>query len=466
MKKLKTRITGIRGRVEKARLFVPSTILLAILIVLSLVWVPAGMAQSNSPVVWLVQSWHADRTGLSNPVGITFSSRANAFEVLEGQGASAPGGLVRITPAIDRAGVIPLTAAVQDPINMAYDAAFGRLLLIPGASGQLMEIREDANGNMDPTTLARHDMRNWGVQNPQGITVDQNGVLFILDATGPKIVRVQPGAGGDLDSAAVSEIALSLPSPRGIAYDPTSGNLHVLTPADQKLYELTQSGEVVGVRDLAQFDLRNPQGMVFAPSGDQTDDPAQTSLFLADAATTESAGQVMELSLVTPESLPSGTVKLSTSLVRTFKTSSWSNPSPDPSGIDYWPAKGQFILSDPEIEEPVSGNPPAYWKGYNVFFSTLSGSLAGNCTTFKSGSTSLVYNNFSREPTGVAINEKNNHVFYSDDDLHRVFEVGPGPDGQYCTSDDTVVAVSTANFGAGDTEDVTLGNNTVFLAGG
>jgi hypothetical protein len=79
---------------------------------------------------------------------------------------------------------------------------------------------------------------------------------------------------------------------------------------------------------------------------------------------------------------------------------------------------------------------------------------------------SLVYNNFAKEPTGVAVNETNNNLFISDDNAHKIFEVRPGTDRAYCTPDDVVVSVSTSSFGSGDSEDVAYGNNTIFIAGG
>ncbi|HEX9840575.1 MAG TPA: hypothetical protein VGA72_14590, partial [Anaerolineales bacterium] len=137
-------------------------------------------------------------------------------------------------------------------------------------------------------------------------------------------------------------------------------------------------------------------------------------------------------------------------------------------GIDYWPATGNFLINDSEVEESVGGNPPVYWHGYNVFLSTPAGDLAGNCTTFTAAPISLAYNNFSNEPTGVAINPNNNHIFFSNDGSNsRVFEVGMGTDNVYCTSDDTVTRTFVATlYGATDAEDVAYGNNTVFIADG
>src|SRR5690606_21517558 len=54
------------------------------------------------------------------------------------------------------------------------------------------------------------------------------------------------------------------------------------------IYELTQRGEIVAIRELADVTLRNPQGMVFAPSGDLTDDPSLLNLYIADSGLTSS----------------------------------------------------------------------------------------------------------------------------------------------------------------------------------
>jgi len=375
----KQRTVPLNSRNPKGPVAVSVIAMLGLILSLSFIGVPAGSAQGSAPGIWQVQILDDEQTGLTNPAGIAFSAPANAFEVVEGQGPGEATNLVKLTPFAERAGEAQIAAAVQNPINVAYDSLVGRLLLLRAAGNQLLDVREDANGNIDPQTLTRYNINRWGLQDPQGMAVDANGVLYILDAAGPSLLRVQPGAGGDLRTASVSQINLSLVAPRGIAFDPTTGTLHVMALGEQRLYELSSTGDVLGVRDISSLGLQNTQGMVFAPSGDQTDDPARMSLFVAEAGdpTLQSTGQIVELSLVAPEALPSGTTLLPASFVRTFDTSVWSNPSPDPGGIDYFVPLGGFLITDSEVEEAVNGNPPAYWNGYNVFLSSLSGSSRG-----------------------------------------------------------------------------------------
>ncbi|HLO14017.1 MAG TPA: hypothetical protein VK206_04250 [Anaerolineales bacterium] len=441
----------------------------------SFLWIPAGSAQDASPDIWQVRAMEADHTGIDEPMGLVFSSRLNAFYALDAKdwrGSSTVTDLIELTPVEDRAGSARLEAAIQDPINMAYDNQANRLLILQARGNQLLAVSANQDGKLDPATLVRQNVVDWGLQNPQGLTVDPvSGDLFILDAAIPRILRVTPNSVGDFGAGNVSIMDLQasgIATPRGIALDPSTGHLQVISWTEKRLYELSQMGEVLAFRDLSQFDMKNPQGMTFAPSGDQTDDPAQMGLYVADSGSantkTQSTGQIVELSFVAPASLPAGTVKLPATLVRTFATSTWTFPSTDPAGIDYWPLTGKLLISDSEVEE---GNPPPYWHGYNVFYSTLLGAAAGNCTTFTKGAPNPSWNNFTGEPTGVAINSANNHIFYSTDAQDSIFEVSPGSDGTYCTSDDLVSRTAVGSlYGATDAEDVGYGNNTVFVSDG
>ncbi|MCI0550534.1 MAG: hypothetical protein L0287_06240 [Anaerolineae bacterium] len=163
--------------------------------------------------------------------------------------------------------------------------------------------------------------------------------------------------------------------------------------------------------------------------------------------------------------LPSGTPFLPSYLVNTTDTSIWNHPSSDPAGIAYWPLTGKLLISDTEIEELSQ----PHWDGFNVFQSTLTGSLSSNCTTFTSLPTNPTsYNNFSEEPTGVAINPNNNHIFFSDDVVKKIFEVDRGIDNTYCTSDDIITSVSigAAPFSVNDPEDVAYVSGKLYIAGG
>jgi hypothetical protein len=138
-------------------------------------------------------------------------------------------------------------------------------------------------------------------------------------------------------------------------------------------------------------------------------------------------------------------------LVNTIETSSFDPPSPDPAGIDYHPGLGVLIQSDTEVDEmPI-------FQGKNLFLTTTGGSLSSTCDTIA----------FSKEPTGVAVNPDNGHIFFSDDGKDKIFEVAFGPDGQYCTEDDTIgTAALTTDFGSTNAEGLAYGEGKLFVADG
>ena len=159
--------------------------------------------------------------------------------------------------------------------------------------------------------------------------------------------------------------------------------------------------------------------------------------------------------------LPPGVEVLPSRLVNTIDTSIWNHPSSDPAGIVYWPLTGKLLVSDTEIDEP----PQPFWDGFNIFQSTLAGSLSSNCTTFTSLPTAPAsYNNFSDEPSGVTVNTSNNHLFFSDDVSKKIFEVTRGTDNTYCTSDDIVTSllVNGTIFNVSDPEDIAYGDNKLY----
>ena len=99
------------------------------------------------------------------------------------------------------------------------------------------------------------------------------------------------------------------------------------------------------------------------------------------------------------------------------------------------------MVSDSEVNEI-----PALFTGDNLFEIDLNGTLLGTLTAF----------GFSDEPTGVAYNPANQHLFFSDDTGTRsVYELDPGTDGLYDTVDDIVTSFGTSAYGNSDPEGVT-----------
>ena len=434
-------------------------ITLGLALCLSIPQISAASAAGSSAFIRQVRALEADKTGLQYPAGLAFAPRANAFYVVEvpgaGQSPPATTDAIKLNPFANRIGSSRVGAQIRDPINMTYDSKFRRLLVLQSPANQLLEVREGPDGDLDPTTLNRYAVSGFGLQDPQGMTVDPViGDLYILDAVGPRIVRIEPRLDGSFDGAASSELDLKpsgLGAPRGLAFDPTTSHLHLVSPGEQKLYELTQTGQIVNYRDLSGFHLGNPQGMAFAPSGDQTDDPSQLSLYLADSGdvATQGSGQIVEFSLTRPIAAAAAASSFESSLVRTTNMAGFSPPSPDPDGLTYLPISNTLLASDSEVEETVHGL--THFAGANLWEMTLDGHVVRTANISTVAPTLVP---MTDEPTGVAWSPANGHFFFSDDDAYKVWDLNPGADGLIGTADDSWTSFDTMAIGSGDPEGI------------
>ena len=117
--------------------------------------------------------------------------------------------------------------------------------------------------------------------------------------------------------------------------------------------------------------------------------------------------------------------------------------SPDCSGITYHPATGRLLVVDSEVSEygnATDGEGSAIFSGHNVFEVSLDRRVL-HTTHFAAPSGGK-----GTEPTGIAYNAKDGHLYVTDDDRKRVFryrfddgkpfgppvaETGTAVDGQY-----------------------------------
>jgi len=95
---------GLFKQVFRNFVFRLSILSLILALILPFVWIPVLSAQSNAAFIRQIRALEGDKTGLINPAGLAFSSRANAFQVVEKQNASTNADLVKVTPFADRAG--------------------------------------------------------------------------------------------------------------------------------------------------------------------------------------------------------------------------------------------------------------------------------------------------------------------------------------------------------------------------
>ena len=225
--------------------------------------------------------------GVPHPAGLSYSLDRDHLALLAKRDPTQPkaGGstIVVITPFEDLVGTANLTFVADNAINIAYDDANARLLLLNNQQAELALVVLGEDGTPDPGTLARFDIAHLDLTNADGMSIDRaSRRLFILDNGTSEVVS----ADADNEFELISKIDLShlgASNLRGIAIHPASHNLFVVSPDEEILYELTGSGQLVNTYDLAVLDLADPRGVAFGPSTDPTDAPGTIHLFLADS---------------------------------------------------------------------------------------------------------------------------------------------------------------------------------------
>jgi uncharacterized protein YjiK len=479
------------------------SLVLGLLLVVSLLAGSRSYAQDEPTVAEVVQILESDQLLAAQPAGLAYIPEGDAFVLLDAAASSGAGfsAFSLYEPATNQARALPGGPVIDDPVNMTYDGSRERLLLLDRTTGQLiaavLAAAEAAPGTqaaaaIGPSSLVitdRYDVKTLGLQQAAGMTVDPaTGVLYILDGGTRRLLRLAPDSAGSYAGTSaqrdgrVTTVDLALPSTaplRGLAFNVATGHLYVLDPAARALHEVTPAGQLIKVHDLHAQDLAHPYAIVFAPSGDQTDDPNRQDLYVADsgqpfgtpanpdlsafpnriylplvedagspaaddaaaAAADVILGKVLEIALDQPNLQFQQAAATSTlNLVRTVQTSLWSPSSPDPSGITYNPSTGELIIADGEVDE-ISR---LFTTRKNVYRSSLAGVLQGTMTTIA----------YSREPTGASYNPGDGHIFYSDDSKRVIFEIDPGSDGQLDSADDLITSFSVTPFAGRDPEDV------------
>ena len=412
----------------------------------------SASAQAPNAYVYLVREIELADLGVEQLEGLAYSPKSDVLLAIQ----SAQNGAHSVA-MIDRTeelrGFSELQRQPLDSVNTAFNDKANSLFTVDPSTQELTATQVEPNGNL-PTVVAPPARFNLGIgiQQAQGMDFDPvTGRLFILDPAGKRLWIITPDEANNYDGTTalrdnrVKRVNLNRIENgglHGLAYNPDSGNLFTLNQAHRILYEITENGELVTTRDISSFELNGPAGMVFAPSGDTTDEPTTKSLYIADPA----ANSIAEVSITAVEvmALPAASP---ISLVNTILTNTWNPPSPDPSAVDYNNATGGLTVSDSEVDEM-----PIY-QGKNVFHSTLRGNLQSACTTRA----------FNPEPSGNAVDAATGHLFFSNDGKKLMHETVMSPDGQTCT---LVRTVNMATYGAVDPEGIALGEGKLFVADG
>jgi hypothetical protein len=235
-------------------------------------------------------------------------------------------------------------------------------VLFDDGSDELITLPVDGAGS--PSPAARSRVGELGSIEAGGIAIDASSrTLYVLDRRAGRVAVLPAAVWDDATDAvdrSITWIDLSGVGDgdlRGLAFDASARRFSVVDASAHAVREYDEEGRLVDSLDLADVPLHDPQAVVRAASGDQTDDPSATSLYIADAGAPGQAGsaRIVEVAEVAPATTATAAAVPST-LLNTIDTSRWSPPSPDPSGLAYDPATNRLLVSDGEVRAAALPN--------------------------------------------------------------------------------------------------------------
>jgi hypothetical protein len=430
----------------------------------------APPAQPPARPAQIVREVATQGARVGRPAGIAYAP-AGQLLMLIPQGTPDPppdatSNIGMMTLYGDGAGSVEIATAIREALDTTFDGVGGRLLAFDPETRDLVSVPASAGGTLEssPEAVAHFDLRPLRLGAVTGSTTDpDDGALYLLDSGARRLVRIaadEDDAGRAIPALRDGGVCivpldgLEDPQLRGVAADPATGHLFVLGLQTRRLFEIDLAGRIHVIHDLMPLEIGEPLAMTFAPSGDPTEEPGITSLYLLDHLERQEdrapRDRIIELDLrplVTPSGPPPAT-DVHGVLVRTTQTSDWSPVSPDPSGLAYLP-DGGFLVSDSEVDETPT------FDRVNLFSATPEGELAGTGLS-----------SFTPEPSGLAIDPATSRRFVADDVYRRIFVVDPGQDGVGGTGDDDVSSFDTAAFGSFDPEGLAFADGSLFVADG
>ncbi|RWD68051.1 MAG: RTX toxin [Mesorhizobium sp.] len=316
-----------------------------------------------------------------------------------------------------------ITASASDPdgSTVSYSIINDARFAIDSSTGV---ITRSSVGTLDFETQPSINLTVKATSS-DGSTATKIFTLAVLDSPEPVAFNTPPDANTAANQISQNAAAGTAVGITASASDPDAGSTVTYTVDDSR-FAINSSTGVITRSSTSTLDAQNEPSINLHVTAKSSDGSIATHTFTVDV--TGGSGQ-----------LPT-----SVTLAHTILTSQWSPPSPDPTDIVYISHLGTLLVADSEVEEM------SIFTGKNLFQMNLNGTLAGTLTTI----------NFSDEPAGVAYNPTNHHLFFSDDTgTKSVYELDPGPDGLYNTSDDKVTSFKTSAFGSSDSESLAYDTN-------
>ncbi len=444
--------------VQKVNKFPLSALMLVLLVISSITGWAQEPTRSQRVIVEVQRIDTDDVINIGNSIqnldGVAFPPGANTLLTLNRNNNAT---LILVDPEGE-----PISIPDIPFFNIAYDGASegssanGMKSIFIVDDNELLSIERKSDG-LDAQSLRRQTLSP--VADARGVTLDPiNDRLFTLQVNmqgQAALVITQCMSGRDCSSQEARRTRVALPASvsrksHGLAFNPENGHVYVLdrqTLHEFNLPDRADEARLVKSYGLSQLQLGSPiTFMTFVKSLDQTDADTNFNLFVATSDVVIELAFPISLPAVAKFFVLSGPAA---TLIQTIDASQFSPPSPDTAGLTYLQDSGTLLATDSEVNEI-----PSLFTGVNVFEidpDPVPGVLIDTFTTFPG---------FSNEPTGIAYNPLNQHLFITDDNRNEVFETDLN--FNLIRQFDTVV------FGSNDPEGIAFdpGEGALYIADG
>ena len=179
----------------------------------------------------------------------------------------------------------------NEPTGAAFNSNNGHMFYSDDNRDEIYEVNPgpDKVSGTNDDTVTSFDTRGYGSGDPEGLSYDPiNNVLYIADGVNREVYIVQPGPNGTFDGISSGSDdtldqfdtrGLGIDDPEGIYYNPTTGNLTLTGAESYELFEVTTSGELLQVFNVAAANARLLSGLTMAPN---STDSSRMSYYIAD----------------------------------------------------------------------------------------------------------------------------------------------------------------------------------------
>lgn len=209
-----------------------------------------------------------------------------------------------------------VTPTNNEPVGVAYDVDARELYIGKDGSSSRVWVYGPGSdltlGTSDDVLKRSFAIWSRGVQDGEGLAFG-DGRLWVADGGGKKVWWFGPGDDGvigteDDPQGSWDTLAMGQTDPEGIDYDPTTGNLWVLSNARTSgLLEVTTSGVAIRHIPISFLNPQHPGGLAIAPS---TTGDGSMSVWVADRGVdngsdpAENDGRLYELAITEDSSPP------------------------------------------------------------------------------------------------------------------------------------------------------------------